>query len=706
MLRENFETAIAEAHRRLDNLLQRANLAGLQSSGPNYPGELLKEAIGEILISLEETQVLAEELQQQNEELFNNRHLIQAERLRYQHLFDFAPDGYLVTDTMGIIQEINVMAAQLLNLRQSYVIGKPLAVFIHPTERMKFRQLMLQLEQQGQIRGQELRIYHNQGRVDFPAELNALAIVDHEKKVENFRWLLRDITELHQIQQTIREQATLLDITSDAIVVQDLNYHILYWNKGAEHLYGWQTHEAQGKNAWELFFSETSPELTAAIKTVIDRGSWEGELTKINRQGKEIFVTSRWTLMRDAAGLPKSILTVDTDITEKKQLESQRLRNQRLESLGILASGIAHDLNNILTPMMTVAQLLPLKNSQLDENSQQMLKMLESNAKRGCDLVEQILSFACGSEVKRSNTISVSQMIKDIAHIIKQIFSKSIDIHTDIAPNLDYVIGDSTQLHQVLMNLAINASDAMPNGGKLLISANNLLIDQNFAKMHIGAKVGPYIVITVADNGVGIHPVIIDKIFDPFFTTKEVGKGTGLGLSTVMGITNRHGGFVEVSSELGVGSQFRVYLPSSDGSIPHLADEVKMLTGQGELILVVDDEPVITEITKTTLEFYNYRVKTCLNGIEALDLYTKHKDEISLVLMDIMMPSMAGGTAIRTLQIINPQVQIIAMSGLASAEVLARATGNGIQGFLAKPFTADELLNSVHKVLTSPSVRQ
>ncbi|MBN3963227.1 PAS domain-containing sensor histidine kinase [Nostoc sp. NMS8] len=697
MTKKNFNPAILEAHQRLENLSQLASLVVEKYIGENSLRELLQQAMTEISISLEE-------LQQQNEELIATRHLLEAERQRYYDLFNFAPDGYLLTDATGIIQEANYAAANLLKVRQSYLIGKPLAVFVHQTQRQKFRQIMLQLQQQGQIRREELQIFHEEGSTDFPAEITAIAVQDSQGETGNLRWLFRDISEQqaalrerHQKEQKIREQAALLDITTDAIIVEDLHNQILFWNQGAEKMYGWQVQEAQGKNAWELLSKKTSPLLSAAQKTVIEHGTWQGELHKFRKDGVERIIASRWTLMFDAVGLPKSILIIDTDITEKKQLETQLLRSQRLESLGTLASSIAHDLNNLLTPIMGIAHLLPLKYPHLDDVSLQMLKMLESNTKRGGDLVGQILSFTGGYE-REHTIVLVSQLIEDIKQIAQQAFPKSIDIKTDIAPNIGIVAGDSTELHQVLMNLVVNARDAMPNGGKLSISATKVLIDENHARMHIGATVNSYVKITVADTGVGIPSEIIDRIFDPFFTTKEVGKGTGLGLSILTRIVNSHGGFVEVASEVGIGTKFQVYLPSKEGNISQRIDEIELLRGQGELILVVDDEVAVTQITKTTLQFYNYRVLTAQNGIEAIALYTEHKDEIRLVVMDIMMPLMGGKTTISTLQIINPNVQIIAMSGLARSKALVQTTGICIQGFLVKPFTANELLSLVQTI--------
>ncbi len=499
------------------------------------------------------------------------------------------------------------------------------------------------------------------------------------------------ILECQQAEQKIREQAALLDVATDAIFVKDLDNQILFWNKGAERLYGWKSEEVLLKNTQDLLSKKDATQQEEALKATLESGAWQGELHKVTKDGREILLESHWTLVRDEAGNPKSILIVDTDITEKKQLEAKFLRAQRLESLGTLASGIAHDLNNILTPILAVAQLLPLKLPHLDEQSQRMLLMLETNAKRGADLVKQILSFARGAEGKRTS-VQLKHLLLDIEQIAKRTFPKTIEIESDIASELWPVSADATQLHQVFMNLVVNARDAMPHGGTLTISGANIHIDESYAKMNVDATVGSMVVITVSDKGVGIPPEIIDRIFDPFFTTKEVGKGTGLGLSTVLGIVKSHGGFVEVSSQVGVGSQFKVYLPASEDSLMQAAIELELFSGNGELILVVDDETAIREITKATLESHNYRVLTASDGIEAIAQYAECMDEISLVLMDMMMPTMDGAIASRTLRKMNPQVEIIAMSGLTSSDAIANATSIGIKEFLPKPFTAKELI--------------
>ncbi|MBW4565297.1 MAG: response regulator [Mojavia pulchra JT2-VF2] len=507
-----------------------------------------------------------------------------------------------------------------------------------------------------------------------------------------------DISDRKLADDTIREQAALLDIATDAILVRDLENKILYWNKAAENLYGWQAAEARGKNTSELLYDdEHPPEIEAAFLNVIRKGKWQGELTKVTKTGKEILVSSRWNLVCDGQGKPKSILTVDTDITEKKRLESQLFRAQRLESIGTLASGIAHDLNNILTPILAGAQLLPLKFPDADERTLHLLEILEINAKRGADLVKQVLSFARGVEGKHIN-LQLRHLIMEVAKVLKETFPKSIQVSIDVPQDLWMISGDGTQIHQVLMNLCVNARDAMPNGGTLSISANNLYIDENYARMNLEAQVGPYAVITVADTGVGIPREILDRIFEPFFTTKEVGQGTGLGLSTVIGIIKSHGGFVNVHSEVGVGTEFQVYLPAVEGMETPSPEEPKAIAASGETILVVDDEPAIQDIIRTSLETHNYKTIIAGDGIEAIALYAKHMDQISIVLMDLMLPTLDGLTAIRTLRKINPKVKIVATSGLMSSNKLEALAESGVTTFLPKPYTINELLLTIQKL--------
>ena len=293
--------------------------------------------------------------------------------------------------------------------------------------------------------------------------------------------IFHDITEHKRADAKIREQAALLDRAQDAILVRNLEGRITYWNKSAQRLYGWTSEEAIGKKATELLYREESPQPSEVQKSVIEKGEWSGELYHVTKDGRGVIVESRWTLMRDD-GEPKSILVINTDITGKKKLEEQFLRAQRMESIGTLAGGIAHDINNVLTPIMLSLELL--KERFTDNKSQQLIDILDRSAKRGASLMKQVQSFARGVEGERI-PLQTAHLISEIRQIAKETFPRSIEIMTDIQKDLWTVSGDATQLHQVLMNLCVNARDAMPDGGILSISARNIFIDENFAKQAV-----------------------------------------------------------------------------------------------------------------------------------------------------------------------------------------------------------------------------
>ncbi|MDY6901114.1 MAG: PAS domain S-box protein [Cyanobacteriota bacterium] len=616
---------------------------------------------------------------------------------RFKKMADTAPVMIWMAGCDKLCNYFNDVWLEFTGRTLEQEIGNGWANGVHPDDRDRCVQIYEKSFDARQVFSMEYRLKDKHGDYRWILDKGTPRF-NSDGNFEGYIGSCIDITERKQAEEKIAEQAMLLDVATDAILLRTLEEGtILYWNQSAERMYGWTAAEAIGKTANDVLYKEITEELIEALQEVKRSGSWQGELKKVTKQGRDITVASRWTLVSDEAGNPKSILTVDTDITDKKLLESQFLRIQRLESLGTLASGIAHDLNNMLTPILAISQLLPLKLSNLDNTSSEMLKMLEANAKRGADMVKQVLSFARGKEGKRT-VLQVKHILKDIEQFAKGTFPKNITIERNFPHNLWTVSGDTTQLHQVFMNLVVNARDAMNEGGILSIEAENKFIDESYTKMNIEAKIGSYVLVTITDTGVGISPEMVDRIFDPFFTTKEVGKGTGLGLSTVLGIVKNHGGFIEVSSEITKFTKFKVYLPSIEGDVLATPEREQLPVGNNELVLVVDDEVAICEIIKTTLETYNFRVITAQDGIEAIATYVQRKNEINIVLLDIMMPSMDGATTIRTLQQMNPQVKIIAMSGLVSNEALTQSNNTDIQGFLSKPFNTGELLNILQLV--------
>jgi hypothetical protein len=508
-----------------------------------------------------------------------------------------------------------------------------------------------------------------------------------------------DITQRKKSAQKIQEQAALINIATDAIFSCNLQSQILFWNQGAERLYGWQVDEVIGQDMVGILRPRETDFINFAFQSVMEKGSWQGEILEHTKTDEAIIVESRWTLMCDDVGKPKSILIVNTNITQKKHLESQFLRVQRLESVGTLSSGIAHDLNNIFTPILASAQLLPLKYPDADDRTKQLLKMLEDSAHRGADLVKQILSFGRGLEGQKI-CLQPGHLLREVVQVMQQTFPKMIIIHSDISTRkLGTVLVNDTQLHQVLMNLCINARDAMSTGGTLSLAAETCMIDSTYVQMNLEAHLGSHIVITISDTGMGIAPNVIDRIFDPFFTTKEVGKGTGLGLSTVLGIVKSCKGWITVHSEVKKGTTFKIYLPTSADLPLQPPGTIDLRLGQGELVLIVEDEMLVQQSTKNALEDYNYKTLSANDGIEAIALYAKNSDEIDVVLMDVMMPVMDGFTAVLTLKKLNPEVKIIATSGLDSNRQIAETSETKVAAFLPKPYTVQELLMVLQQVL-------
>ncbi len=493
-----------------------------------------------------------------------------------------------------------------------------------------------------------------------------------------------------------REQAKLLNLASDAIIVRDLDQRLIFWNAGAERLYGWTSDEAVGANTIELFVREKLQVMEAEVE-LLRKGVWSGQLTHKSKDGRQLIVNSRWTLVRNENGDPQSVLVIDTDITETKKLESQFLRAQRLESIGTLASGIAHDLNNILSPILMSAAIL--RRSLTSPDDAKMLNIIESSAERGAGIVKQVLTFARGAEGERV-LLQPKHVISELAKIMAQTFPRNIDIQTNLPTDLWTVLGDATQLHQVLLNLCVNARDAMADGGTLTISAENLDIDAHFASTNPGAQLGWHVALRVSDTGSGMSPETMDKIFDPFFTTKEIGKGTGLGLATVIGIVKSHGGFVNVQSQTGLGTTFSIFVPASrDAEVAKKEDAAAAAKGRCELILVVDDEAAIREALVSTLSAHGYRVYTAEDGTDALALYFQRRGEISLVLTDLSMGQMDGIALVRALRKIEPGVRVIVSSGHFQKDNMAVLQGLGVEVMLEKPYTADKLLRAVRKLL-------
>lgn len=508
-----------------------------------------------------------------------------------------------------------------------------------------------------------------------------------------------DITERKQTEERLREQADIINRAHDAIIIRNFeDRRIVFWNSGAERLYGWTAAEVMG-GAGEAIFSDPK-EIEKIMSGLLSTDEFRGEVKQTTKDGKVLTTEGRATLVRNPDGTPRSILIICTDITEQKNLETRLLRAQRLESIGTLASGVAHDLNNILTPILICAEVLRTTTDPADIKS--AISLVEENARRGAEIVKQVLTFARGTEGERV-FINPSHLIEEIIDIARKTFPKSIEIKSSYPEDIWSIEGDPTQLHQVCLNLAVNSRDAMPDGGSLVFAAENFDVDEHFASINPGAKVGPYVQLRASDTGAGMPAGVIDKIFDPFFTTKEVGKGTGLGLSSALGIIKSHGGFVAVSSEIGIGTTFKVFLPAQIGeaSSRKTAAPLGPLNGKGELILVVDDEAGIRRVSKIILETHNYRVLQANDGREALGVFAQQMGSINAVLTDITMPNLDGVALIRAIKQMKPEMAFIASTGQDDVNRFSELQALGVSNFLGKPYDTQTLLTKVHDSLSA-----
>lgn len=516
-------------------------------------------------------------------------------------------------------------------------------------------------------------------------------------RLNRYARLNRERAKVEEASQKIRDQAALIDLATDAIVVLDPDGFVQFWNPGAEQVFGTSAADACGQPLAGLISKGDSARLGKALTETRQTGEWRGDLLAIRPNGDNVIAHSHWTLLRKANGATRGILTVSTDQTEFKQLQAQCYRAQRIESLGALAGGIAHDLNNMLAPVLMAAELL--KTNPTQEVRQELASVIQTSAQRGSGLVRQILAFARGSEGQERLELKPQHLIKDALSLAKETFPKTMAIRSEIVPELFLICADPTQIHQILLNLMVNARDAMDGVGTLTITAENHELDAASAAQRPGAKPGPHIVMRVSDTGSGMSAEVLAKIWNPFFTTKSPGQGTGIGLSTVAKIVRDHGGFVEVTSQPGQGTTFSVYLPATGRTEPvaAVAIPVSLPLGRGERVLVVDDEAALAQMIHTLLTEHNYTAVVAGGPGAALSAFL-HGGQFDLALVDLNMPMMDGARLAKVMHNLKPGLPVIHVTG--SQDVKSEQTKTGhFAAVVTKPFTAGELLVAMDQVL-------
>lgn len=614
----------------------------------------------------------------------------------YRTLFEHAGDGICIISADGRLLNVNLRACEMLGYARAEMLGRNFADFILPDDHVRLQEGLVRLAREG-ANINEYRFRCKDGTV-LVGETSTRALPDGR-----LLGILRDLKRRHAAERQIREQAELLNHAHDAIIVTDLTGRVIFWNRGAEQLYGWSATEALSQISPGLFGPDDDAELAPALAAVGKTGEWRGELHLHHRNGHPVIVKISLTSILDDNGAPRGRIGISTDITATKKMEEQFLRAQRLESIGLLAAGIAHDLNNVLAPILMGAPMLRQRTK--DPMDVKLLAAMEKSAERGAGLVRQILGFAHGVG-GQPQPVQMKHLARDIIAVIEETFPKNIVFEHDLPSDLWLISANPTQMHQVLLNLCVNARDAMPSGGTLHFRAKNIVLDERAAAAMKGAHGGSYLMLEIGDTGTGIPPEVLEHIWEPFFTTKAPGTGTGLGLSTVRGIVEKHLGFVDLQTATGRGTTIRVYLPAAETSVSTASATPLPFAprGNGELILVVDDETDIREVITASLTGHGYRVLVAADGLEAVALFAPRSVEIKLVITDLNMPGLEGGTLAIVLRRLDPGVRLLAMSGMAGGKNLTGPVPGIFQdAFIMKPFTIETLLKTVHEQLSRPA---
>ncbi|MDP2993224.1 MAG: response regulator, partial [Deltaproteobacteria bacterium] len=516
--------------------------------------------------------------------------------------------------------------------------------------------------------------------------------------------IARDVTERRKLEEEIArtrdELQVLFNSITDGINVVDRDYNIIKANEGMAKQRGIPVEDMIGHKCYEIFYKRQKLCENCLVEETFKTGkTYFKTRERIRIDGTAVSADVFTFPIFGHEGQVIQVVEYSRDVTERKQLEQQLMQAQKMESIGVLAGGIAHDFNNLLSGILGYASLLKTK-TQVGDSLYKYADTIEQSAVKAARLTQQLLTFSRGDKF-RTETVNLNTIAEETLQLLERTIDRSIQIHKEFSPDIWAIEADPSQMEQVLLNICINARDAMPTGGVLKIKTENTALEEEPLADYPETASGNYAKITISDTGTGIARDIQHKIFDPFFSTKDKRKGTGLGLSVVYGVVKNHGGFINLNSEPMKGTTFEIYIPastkiaaSSDSDAP-----VKESRGGHENILLVDDEEVVRDLGKEVLESYGYKVIPASDGIEAISIYEKQKDGIDLIILDMIMPRMGGIETFERLQAVNPAVKVIVSSGYSSDEHYQAVLQKGAKGFIQKPYKIDELTGMVRQVL-------
>lgn len=532
-------------------------------------------------------------------------------------------------------------------------------------------------------------------------ETNAYPLKDSSGETTAAIETLVDVTNLITLEKQLVEvkdhYQKLYDDAPDMMHSVDKKGNIIICNQTELKILGYKTEEFIGSALKDLIVPEERDTCTRKMESLKTAGFFEGEITLLAKDGRRIPVFIRSKAIYDKDGLFLMSDAVLRDITEKKSLEAQLFQAQKMEAVGLLAGGVAHDFNNILTVVVGYGSLL-LKKTATDSTARGYVEQVLSAAERATNLTQNLLAFS-RKQIINPKPVLLSEVVKNLDKILARVISEDIELKLFIAPQEASVMSDAGQIDQVLMNLATNAKDAMPDGGMLVIETELVEFDNDYVRRHVFAKPGKYMLISVTDTGNGMDATTKEKIFEPFYTTKDVGKGTGLGLSMVYGIIKQHNGYINVYSEPGKGTTFKIYLPVIAREADKLVTAVQPpVTGGTETILLAEDAVMVRNLAKNILEEYGYHVIVAENGMDAVEAY-KARPGIALLILDVIMPGKNGKEVYAEIRGLKPDIKALFMSGYTANIIHKKGILDSATEFISKPFSPNVFLRKVREVL-------
>jgi len=627
---------------------------------------------------------------------------------KYRNILESVEEGYYEVNLKGRITFCNQSLCDILGYDMPELMAMKYSDYMELDSAKTVYRTFNNVYRTGvPEKGFDWRIVRKNGERRFLEASVTLLKDNHDNRI-GFRGMARDVTDKKQVEEElIRTKKFLEDILEsavDGITTTDLEGRIVYFSKKMLALLGYDRTELLGKKVYTIY--ENGIEDAKYIMSELnEKGELKDhEMRLVTRDGGYTDIIVSASFLKNHKDEITGTMGVFKDMTEKKNLEFQLRQAQKMEAIGTLAGGVAHDFNNILQAISGYTTIMFMDKGTEDPDYKS-LNAIKKSAERAAELVKKLLFFSRKIDTERSS-LNINHEVEQALSILKRTIPKMIEIEMDLEESPGIIHADPVQIEQVILNLGSNAADAMPDGGRIIIRTQNVSLDRQFARTHMGSAPGNYVMLTVSDTGSGIDPETKERIFEPFFTTKEIGRGTGLGLASVYGIVKNHGGYITCESETGQGTEFIIYFPVLKKGSGRMDREITNNTPKGgtETILVVDDEEAILDFCRSALKRFGYEVITASSGEQALEIYQQSGETIDLVIMDLSMPGMGGHQCVRQIKELDPAAQIIVASGYSPDVQASVLSETGAEDFVAKPYQIGDLLNAIRKVMDSKVV--